>query len=138
MRLVAIAAPPSVREAADLRHAIPAFADLVELRLDALPGAFDVAAAVAASPRPCLATVRSRAEGGGFAGSPREAADVLLRALRAGATRLDAEAAVFPLVAGAARRAGVPVLLSAHGGGPVPTGEADLVKVARPVWDGPS
>jgi shikimate 5-dehydrogenase/shikimate kinase len=138
VRLVAIAAPPWVTGPAGLRDAVPAYADLVELRLDLLPKGFDVAAAVAASPRPCLVTVRSSEEGGAFAGSPREAADVLLAALRAGVAWIDAEAAVLPLVAEAAARAGASVLLSTHGRGPVPAGAATLAKVARPGDDGPA
>src|SRR5262249_38598668 len=119
VRLVAIAAPPWVREPADLPRLGPAYADLVELRLDLLPHRLDVAAAVAASPRPCLATVRSRGEDGAFSGAPREASRILLASLSAGAAWIDAEAAVLPLVAEAAARAGVPVLLSSHGDGPV-------------------
>ena len=79
--------------------------DMIELRLDdpRIAGPADVGAWVAASPRPVLATVRSRAEGGAFSGSPRDAAALLLAAAGAGAPWIDAEASVVPLVLPEAR-----------------------------------
>ncbi|MFM8387164.1 MAG: type I 3-dehydroquinate dehydratase [Planctomycetia bacterium] len=114
MLRVVVACPPRVLQPADLAT-LPSCADLVELRLDLLPAARDVAALeawVAASPRPVLATVRSVREGGGFGGTPAEAARWLDEAAQAGAAWLDAEADVLPLLA--ERVPGVRVVASSH------------------------
>ncbi|MFM8979994.1 MAG: type I 3-dehydroquinate dehydratase [Planctomycetia bacterium] len=111
---VIVACPPQVQVPADLA-ALPACADLVELRLDLLCGAREPAqleAWVAASPRPVLATVRSVAEGGSFAGTPGEAAAWLRAAVEAGAAWLDAEAPVLGLLG--ALPPGVQVVASSH------------------------
>jgi shikimate 5-dehydrogenase/shikimate kinase len=127
MRLVAVAAPPWPTRGA----APPAGADLVEWRLDLLPDA---------DPAGGLATVRSVAQGGAFKGTPRQAAERLRRAIERGAVAVDAEEDVLPHVFGAAGRAGVPVLASAHGTGPVRLAARGPAawKVARPVTDGAS
>lgn len=64
---------------------------MVELRLDLLTG-LDVAAAVAGSPLPVLATLRSTAEGGRGPDDPSLRLEVLQRARDAGAVLLDLEA----------------------------------------------
>lgn len=94
----------------------------VELRLDALGEAPDLAALRAAFPgRTLLATLRSRAEGGRFAGTAREAASLLGAALDAGFDLADVE-----LGLGGSELLGLPrerVVVSAHDFGGVP---ADL------------
>jgi shikimate dehydrogenase len=140
MLRVVVAAPPLVGAPEDLT-ALPACADLVELRLDLLrlEGEAELRAWVEASPRPVLATVRSTAEGGGFSGGGDAAAALLQAAARAGAAWIDVE----PRVAGhlQALPAGVRIVVSHHGeadvdvpleiaGRPVTAG-----KVARPVND---
>jgi shikimate 5-dehydrogenase/shikimate kinase len=133
---VVTAAPPAVFVPRDLA-ALPAVADLVELRLDLLPGDVEVETWVAASPRPVLATVRSRAQGGAFRGPPREAAALLVRAARAGAAWLDVEASAAPLLGTLPE--GTRLLASQHGsegGAPAWARErADVhgIKLARPV-----
>src|SRR5262245_33517507 len=129
MRLVVVAAPPWGGPEAGAPMA--ALADLVEWRLDLLPDA---------DPAGGMATLRSRGEGGAFDGTPEEAARRLLAALREGATVLDAEAGVVPLVAAEAARRGAFVLASTHGTGPVRLARegVNAWKVARPVEDGPS
>ena len=140
VRLVAVAAPPRVRVADDLRSLPLDLADMVELRLDLLGPRFDVAAAVAACAKPILATMRSRDQGGGFAGSPRDAATRLLQAVEAGVAWVDVERDVAMRVVSAAAAEGVRVLASFHGRTAVdlPRAGIDAWKVARPVFDGPS
>ncbi len=118
MLRVVVAAPPVVVEPAGLA-ALPACADLIELRLDLLPGALDpdrlddrLAEWMRASPRPVLATVRSSAEGGGFRGGPEAAARHLEAAARAGAAWLDVEATVAPCLRDVPK--GVRLLASSH------------------------
>lgn len=113
---VVVACPPAVLQPGDL-GALPACADLIELRLDLLPQAREPAELeswVAASPRPVLATVRSAREGGGFTGTPAEAADWLAAAAQAGAAWLDAEDGVLALLRDLP--AGVQVVASSHAG----------------------
>ncbi len=100
MRYVVVAAPPAVRTVEDLEH-LPAVADLVELRLDLLPDGLDeegVRRWVRACPRPVLATVRSRGEGGRFGGTPEAAARLLAVAAGAGAAVVDVEVPVVPFL----------------------------------------
>jgi shikimate 5-dehydrogenase/shikimate kinase len=131
VRLVATIADP--RELSD----VPAWADLAELRLDLLPT--DGVASALRAGLPAIATVRSVAEGGAFAGTPEEAASLLLDAVRLGARWVDAERPVFALVLGEARRLGARVLASVHAPAPtLPADGADAWKVARPVEDAPA
>lgn len=141
MLRVVVAAPPAVRSPADL-SSLPRAADLFELRLDLLPGAAteDGAARwVAASPRPVLATVRSRAQGGAFDGTPERAARILAAAAGAGAAWVDLEAEVAPHLPDLP--SGVELLASFHGEGEarfaeVATGRRVVRrKLARPVAD---
>jgi shikimate 5-dehydrogenase/shikimate kinase/3-dehydroquinate dehydratase len=112
---VVVAAPPSVTRPADLT-AIAGCADLIELRLDLLlphMPQVPVSAWVEAAPRPVLATLRSRREGGLFEGSPAEAAAVLLEAWLAGAAWIDAEGDVAVLLDERIER--TQVVYSCHG-----------------------
>ena len=131
---VVTAAPPAVFVPGDLR-ALPAVADLIELRLDLLPPDVDVRAWIEASPRPVLATLRSRAQGGAFRGKPDEAAARLLEAARCGAAWIDVEEAVAPRLD--RLPAGVRLLASEHAGRPLgghwalDDARFDGVKIAR-------
>ncbi len=132
------AAPPAVFVPDDLAT-LPRAADLVELRLDLLPKDVEPAAWIAASPRPVLATVRSKAQGGLWRHGPETAAELLTAYARAGAAWLDVEqqvaAQLGPLPAG------VSLLASAHGGAGVDVAWAvrdarfARVKLARPCDD---
>ncbi len=84
-------------------------ADAHELRLDLWKEAPAVPALVAASAKPVIATVRSRAQGGEFDGDARARAALLQRAVDAGAAYADAEEDVLPLL----RRNGKTVILIA-------------------------
>ncbi|MDJ0976233.1 MAG: type I 3-dehydroquinate dehydratase [Planctomycetota bacterium] len=109
---VVTAAPPAVTKPEDLA-AIAGCADLIELRFDLLgvTDPADVAAWVTASPRSVIATVRSEAEGGRFAGTSDEALALLRAAAQAGARAIDLE----PSMHGAAYRAsGAVVIRSSH------------------------
>ncbi len=139
--LVVTAAPPAVREPADLVR-IAGAADLIELRFDLFAAEnpdLDVAAWIAASPRPVLATVRSRSQGGAFSGPPERAAGLLSEAARAGAAWIDVEARVAEhlgdLPEGTRRVASEHGPMDLDEGPQVPRGY-DLVKLARPI-DGP-
>ncbi len=135
---VVSAAPPAVRAPADLVD-IAGAADVIEIRFDLLLDRdpdLAVASWVAASPRPVLATVRSRAQGGAYTGSPEDAAALLRKAAEAGAAWVDVEARVAPHLG--ALPDGVRRVASVHGpaelDAPAPErGDADLLKVARPV-----
>lgn len=91
-------------------------ADVIELRLDRLPGADDragIASWIRCSPRPVLATVRSTSEGGAFGGPPEAAARLLAWAVAEGAEWIDVEDAVAPHMG--TLPAGVRVVSSRHG-----------------------
>lgn len=75
-------------------------ADLHELRFDALKEPPAVEELVAASSRPVIANCRSVREGGSFDGSDAERRGILLRAAKAGAAYIDAEAVDVPHVSG--------------------------------------
>jgi shikimate 5-dehydrogenase/shikimate kinase len=131
MRLVATVAPPAATP--------PAAADLVEVRLDLLaPEA--AAKGIASSPRPVLATLRSRREGGVFDGSPAEAAARVRDAARSGAAWIDVESDVAAALPARDLPPGTKRLASVHtaAGDPrLPARDADAWKVARRVEDGP-
>lgn len=100
-RLIVPLVQPEPTEMRSARAAAAkAGADLVELRLDCLAdGAGDALSSLLSdSPVPTLATCRTRAEGGRFAGSDAEAIELLTRAAEAGADWVDLE---FRLLAGA-------------------------------------
>ncbi|MDF1702005.1 MAG: type I 3-dehydroquinate dehydratase [Planctomycetota bacterium] len=132
------ATPPAVFVPADLAK-IAGPADLIELRLDLLPKDVTPAEWVAAAPRPVLATVRSKEQGGLWRHGPETAAELLRACADAGAAWLDVEQAVAPhlgeLPAGGPRRAAAP------GGAGVDVawalGDARFarVKLARPCDD---
>ena len=81
----------------DVEHP-PKDADIVEIRLDLLPG-LDPGTTVAACPLPVLLTLRSTAEGGRGPDDPRLRAEILRRACDSGAHWVDFEwARDLPLI----------------------------------------
>jgi 3-dehydroquinate dehydratase type I len=72
-------------------------ADLVELRIDRLPGA-DLKRLLASRRTPVIVTNRSRQEGGGFAGTEEERVALLMEAARLGADYVDIETATDPVL----------------------------------------
>lgn len=106
-------------------------ADLVELRLDALPpGELDVAGAMQGRRTPVIATCRARWEGGHFAGSEEERRQVLAQALALGAEYVDIEwqAGFQDLVHGTQRER---IVLSHHTFDGVPTDVAHRAREMR-------
>lgn len=123
MRLVLVADPSKATPD-------PAGFDLVERRIDL--GA-DAGRVAPTSDVPTLWTVRSRAEGGAFDGTPAEAAVILAR--HAGsAAYLDAERDVVAPLRSACGH-GVRIVASLHGRRPIdlPREGVELWKIARPV-----
>lgn len=65
-------------------------ADIIELRLDAMPG-FRIDTVISRCRKPVIATYRSVKEGGMGAAGPDAAADILISAAKAGAAFIDVE-----------------------------------------------
>lgn len=127
-RLCIVAMAATLDDLRRQRDAAAAAADLVELRLDALPpGELDVPGALQGRQTPVIATCRPRWEGGHFAGSEEERRQVLARALDLGAEYVDVEwrAGFHDLVQGPQRAR---VVLSHHAFDGVP---ADFEQRAR-------
>ena len=93
-----------------IRRALPR-ADLVELRLDYLEGAVDLAPLIEAARGRAIATCRHRSEGGLYRGGERERMDLLLRAAELGAAYVDIE---FAQLDSLPRRPDAKLILSAH------------------------
>jgi len=90
--LLATALAPSVAEMLDgAKRAREAGADCVELRVDRLPNAEDVASLIDAVGFPHLVACRTPQFGGFFEGSESERIDRLEAAIRAGASAVDIE-----------------------------------------------
>ncbi|HXF99889.1 MAG TPA: shikimate dehydrogenase [Bacteroidota bacterium] len=83
---------PSSRRALEQMKASESYADIFELRLDLLD-ANNVASLFRAASKPILATCRSRAQGGNFAGTDKQRFDILSEAVRLGAPYVDVELA---------------------------------------------
>ncbi|MCD7897819.1 MAG: type I 3-dehydroquinate dehydratase [Planctomycetaceae bacterium] len=94
-----------------LRHAETEPVDVHELRLDSLKEPPDLPGLIAASTRPVVATCRSLADRGGFAGSDEERRAILMMAGKSGAAYIDAELKDVPFLAG---KIGDAVLIGSH------------------------
>lgn len=79
-------------------------ADLVELRIDRIPGA-DLERLLNARRTPVIVTNRSRQEGGGFTGTEEERVELLREAVRLGADYVDIETATDPALKAGLREA---------------------------------
>jgi 3-dehydroquinate dehydratase/shikimate dehydrogenase len=84
-------AEPTMADLCRQRDRASAGADLVELRLDWLPGPIDVSQALGGRSKPVIVTCRPSWEGGAFGGSEEERHRVLTDAMRAGAEYVDVE-----------------------------------------------
>jgi len=122
-RLVAAVTAP--HRLAHLAEAKAAGADLAELRLDYLSRLPEervvacVRSAVRAGSLPVIATIRSPREGGasreGFAGDEKRREALFLSLLpHVHAVDLELSSPILPIVSSAARKAGVPVIVSYH------------------------
>ena len=114
-------------------------ADLIELRLDLLPKDVEPQAWIDGSPRPVLATVRSKAQGGRWRHGPETAAELLTAYAHAGAAWLDVEHGIAEHLGELPE--GTSLLASAHGGPEVDVAWAlddprfARIKLARPCDD---
>lgn len=118
MICVSIAQPNLSKIEAILKRVTP-YADLAEIRLDALSDfEADMKPLSAASPLPLLWTNRPEWEGGRFKGSEDERIEILKRAVRAGAAYVDIELATDPAARSSlvddAKVKGTRVILSFH------------------------
>jgi 3-dehydroquinate dehydratase/shikimate dehydrogenase len=104
-----------------------AFADMVEVRLDAVDRP-DAIGAIEGRRRPVLVTCRAAWEGGGFQGSEEERERILSEAQAAGAEYVDVEARADFASAITRRRRGRGIVLSLHAFGEPP---ADIIERAR-------
>lgn len=85
----------TVDAAIERMHSAAPLADLVELRIDRIPGA-DLDRLLRARRTPVIVTNRRRQEGGGFTGTEEERIGLLREAVRLGADYVDIEAATAP------------------------------------------
>ncbi len=100
MICISLAAPANSTMRTLLEQAATEPGDLHELDLDAVAEPVDVETLVKASTRPVVAGCLSREAGGNFNGTAAERRDILLRAARAGAGYIKAEAADIPFLSG--------------------------------------
>lgn len=90
MICTSLCAPNTDEAMRHLRRAAELGTDLVELRLDLMPGV-DWKALLRGKPCPVIVTVRSKAHGGAFGGEARSQADLLQQAADLGADYVDWE-----------------------------------------------
>ncbi len=140
MICVPIAAPTTEAAVEKLKRA-EALADLIELRIDRIPGA-DLERLLAARKIPGIATNRRREEGGEFAGTEKERLACLREAARLGADYIDVEASTAPAEKASLRRAiaGTPtrLIVSWHDFSGTPSAESLEAKLQECMADGPA
>ncbi len=116
-------------------------ADLVELRIDRIPGA-DLEKLLTARRTPVIVTNRSRQEGGGFAGSEEERVGRLEEAVRMGADYVDMETATDPALKSKLREAiagtSAKLIVSWHDFSGTPPAEFLKAKLEECMADGPA
>jgi 3-dehydroquinate dehydratase type I len=115
--------------------------DLVELRIDRIPGA-DMRRLLTARRTPVIVTNRSRQEGGGFAGTEEERIERLKEAVCLGADYVDIEAATDPALKSGLREAiagtSAKLIVSWHEFSGTPPTEFLEAKLEECMADGPA
>ena len=116
-------------------------ADLVELRIDRIPGV-DMKRLLTARRTPVIVTNRSRQEGGGFTGTEEERVERLKEAVCLGADYVDIETATDPALKSGLREAMVgtsaKLIVSWHDFSGTPPSESLKVKLEECMADGPA
>jgi 3-dehydroquinate dehydratase type I len=116
-------------------------ADLIELRIDRIPGA-DLKRLLAARRNPVIVTNRRREEGGGFTGTEEERVELLKEAVRLGADYVDIETATDSTLKSGLRRdiVGTPakLIVSWHDFSGTPSAEFLKAKLTACMADGPT
>ncbi|MBA4422506.1 MAG: type I 3-dehydroquinate dehydratase [Syntrophus sp. (in: bacteria)] len=116
-------------------------ADIIELRIDRIPGA-DLGRLLAARHTPVIVTNRCRKEGGGFVGTEEERVELLKEAVRLGADYIDIEAATDPALKKGLRETLVgsssQLIVSWHDFSGTPSAEFLKAKLTGCMADGPA
>jgi 3-dehydroquinate dehydratase type I len=116
-------------------------ADLVELRIDRIPGA-DLKRLLSARRAPVIVTNRRREEGGGFAGTEEERIDLLKEAVRLGADYIDVETATDPVLIRGLRKTiagtSTQLIVSWHDFSGTPSPEFLKAKLTKCMADSPA
>jgi 3-dehydroquinate dehydratase type I len=140
MICVSIAAPTTEAAIEKIKRA-EALVDLIELRIDRLPGV-DLERLLAVRNIPVIATNRRREEGGEFAGTEEERLARLKEAARLGADYIDVEASTAPAGKSKLRRAiaGTPtrLIVSWHDFSGTPSAESLEAKLRECMAEGPA
>ena len=117
------------------------FADLIELRIDRIPGA-DLKRLLVARRTPVIVTNRRREEGGGFTGAEEERVELLKEAVRRGADYVDIETATDSALKSGLREVliGTPtkLIVSWHDFSGTPSAEFLKAKLTSCMADGPA
>ncbi|MDP1989898.1 MAG: type I 3-dehydroquinate dehydratase [Syntrophales bacterium] len=116
-------------------------ADLIELRIDRIPGA-DLKRLLAARRTPVIVTNRRREEGGGFTGTEEERVEILKEAVRLGADYVDIETATDSALKAGLREVIVgtsaKLIVSWHDFSGTPSAETLKAKLTACMADGPA
>jgi 3-dehydroquinate dehydratase type I len=123
-----------------IEHAGP-LADLIELRIDRIPGV-DLERLLAVRRTPVIVTNRRREEGGGFTGTEEERVEMLNEAVRLGANYVDIETATAPTLKSRLRGTIVgtstKLIVSWHDFSGTPSAEFLKAKLTACMGDGPA
>lgn len=140
MICIPIAATTTDAAILQMERAAP-LADLVELRIDRIPGA-DLKRLLTARRTPVIVTNRSRQEGGGCTGTEEERVERLKEAVRLGADYVDIESATVPALKSGLREAivgtSVKLIVSWHDFSGTPSSEFLKAKLEECMADGPA
>jgi 3-dehydroquinate dehydratase-1 len=116
-------------------------ADLIELRIDRIPGA-DLKRLLATRLTPVIVTNRLREEGGGFTGTEEERVGLLEEAVRLGADYIDIEASTDPALKAGLRDTIVgtssQLIVSWHDFSGTPSAESLKARLTKCMADGPA
>ena len=140
MICIPIAGTQTAEAIEKIRRASP-LADIIELRIDRIPGA-DLGGLLAARHTPVIVTNRRRKEGGGFVGTEEERVGLLKEAVRLGADYVDIEAATDPALKKGLRETLVgsssQLIVSWHDFSGTPSAEFLKTKLKDCMADGPA